>query len=193
MVKSWKLPLRSVTKEECLLSSLLFNLVLKVLPTAIRQKKKKNWKGRKKTVIFANDTYVCACMLRHFSHVWQFVPLWTAARQAPLSLWFSRQEYWSGLPCSTPDLPNSGIEPTFPVVLNCRNSLLLSHWGSLILYIENPKDSYKKLLELINEFSKDAEHKINTNKNVMWSYSNNKLSEKIKETISFTITLKLIK
>ena len=89
--------------------------------------------------------------------------------------------------------PTQGLNPHFLWFLNCRNSLLLSHWGSLILYIENPKDSYKKLLELINEFSKDAEHKINTNKNVMWAYSNNKLSEKIKETISFTITLKLIK
>ena len=39
-------------------------------------------------------------------------PLWTVARQAPLSMGFSRQEYWSGLPCPPPgDLPDSGIEP----------------------------------------------------------------------------------
>ena len=38
---------------------------------------------------------------------------WTAAYQAPLSMGFSRQEYWSGLPCPPPeDLPNPGIEPT---------------------------------------------------------------------------------
>ena len=38
--------------------------------------------------------------------------LWTVAHQAPLSMGFSRQEYWSGLPCSPPgDLPNTGIEP----------------------------------------------------------------------------------
>ena len=37
---------------------------------------------------------------------------WTVARQAPLSMGFSRQEYWSGLPCPPPgDLPNPGIEP----------------------------------------------------------------------------------
>ena len=41
---------------------------------------------------------------------------WTVALQAPLSMGFSRQEYWSGLPCPPPrDLPNSGIEPMAPV------------------------------------------------------------------------------
>ena len=41
-----------------------------------------------------------------------FVTLWTVALQAPLSMGFSRQEYWSGLPCSSPgDLPNPGTEP----------------------------------------------------------------------------------
>ena len=40
---------------------------------------------------------------------------WTVAHQAPLSMEFSRQEYWSGLPCSPPgDLPNPGIETTPP-------------------------------------------------------------------------------
>ena len=42
-----------------------------------------------------------------------FVTPWTAAHQAPLSMEFLRQEYWSGLPCPLPgDLPDSGIEPT---------------------------------------------------------------------------------
>ena len=41
-----------------------------------------------------------------------FVTPWTIAHQAPLSMGFSRQEYWSGLPCSPPgDLPNPGIKP----------------------------------------------------------------------------------
>ena len=53
-----------------------------------------------------------ACMLSCFSHVWLFVTLWTVARKAPLSMGFSRQEYWSGLPCPPPgDLPDPGIEP----------------------------------------------------------------------------------
>ena len=44
------------------------------------------------------------------------VTLWIVALQVPLSLGFSRQEYWSGLPCPSPrDLPNLGIEPTSPV------------------------------------------------------------------------------
>ena len=43
------------------------------------------------------------------------VTLWTAARQAPLSMGFSRQEYWSGLPFRSPgDLPNPGIKPESP-------------------------------------------------------------------------------
>ena len=51
------------------------------------------------------------CMLSHFSHVLR-VTLWTAARQAPLSMGFSRQEYWSALPCPPlGDLPDPGIEP----------------------------------------------------------------------------------
>ena len=40
---------------------------------------------------------VWGCVLGHFRHVWLFATLWTIARQAPLSMWFSRQEYWSGL------------------------------------------------------------------------------------------------
>ena len=56
------------------------------------------------------------CMLSHFSHVQLFVTLWTIAHQAPLSMEFSRQEYWSGLPFPSPgDLPSPGIEPTFSV------------------------------------------------------------------------------
>ena len=52
------------------------------------------------------------CMLSCFSHVWLFLTLWIVAYQAPLSMGFSRQEYWSGLPCPPPgDLPDLGIEP----------------------------------------------------------------------------------
>ena len=54
-----------------------------------------------------------ACVLSHFSHVQFCVTLWTVACQAPLSMGFSRHEYWSGLPCPSPeDLPDPGIEPT---------------------------------------------------------------------------------
>ena len=64
----------------------------------------------------------------------------------------------------------------------------------MILYIENPKDATKKLLELINEFSKVAEYKINIQKSVAFLYTNSKLSEReIKEIILFIITSKRIK
>ena len=52
------------------------------------------------------------------SRVRLFVTPWTAAHQAPLSVGFSRQEYWSGLPFSSPGaLPDPGIEPASPVSL----------------------------------------------------------------------------
>ena len=54
------------------------------------------------------DYIWCVC-------VWLFVTLWTVACQAPLSMGFSRQEYWSGLPCPLPwYLPNPGIKPVSP-------------------------------------------------------------------------------
>ena len=50
--------------------------------------------------------------MKSFSHVWLFVTLWTVAYQAPLTMEFSRQEYWSGQPFPTPgDLPDTGIKP----------------------------------------------------------------------------------
>ena len=62
------------------------------------------------------------------------------------------------------------------------------------LYIENPKDSIKKLLELISEFSKFAGYKINTQRSLAFLYTSNDKSEKgIKESIPFTIVTKRIK
>ena len=55
-----------------------------------------------------------ACVLGHFSCVRLSVTLWIVARQAPLSMGFSRQAYWSGLPCPPPgDLPNPRTAPMF--------------------------------------------------------------------------------
>ena len=62
----------------------------------------------------------------------------------------------------------------------------------MILYIENPKDSIRKLLELINEYSKVAGYKINTQKSLAFLYTNNEERE-IKETIPFTIATERIK
>ena len=63
-----------------------------------------------------------------------------------------------------------------------------------ILYIENPKNSTRKLLELINEYSKVARYKINTEKSFAFLYTNNEKTEReIKEKIPFTIATKRIK
>ena len=123
MGKSNKCSLRSGTRQGCLLSPLLFNTLLVVLVTAIRQEEEiKNIQIRKEDIkvsLFADD---------------------------------------------------------------------------MILYMENPKDSTKKLLELINEFSKVAGYKINIHKSVAFLYVNNKLTEReITKTILFTISSKRIK
>ena len=63
----------------------------------------------------------------------------------------------------------------------------------MILYIENPKDATRKLLELINEFGKVAGYKINAQKSFAFLYTNNEGSEReIKQIISFTISIKKI-
>ena len=65
-------------------------------------------------------------MLSSFSCVPLFVTLRTVARQTPLSMGFSKQEYWSGLPCPPPgDLSDLGVNPTSPALQ--MGPLLLSH------------------------------------------------------------------
>ena len=65
--------------------------------------------------------------------------------------------------------------------------------NDMILYMENPKDSTRKLLELINEYSKVPGYKINTQKSLAFLYTNNeKIEKEIKETIPFTIAMKRI-
>ena len=64
----------------------------------------------------------------------------------------------------------------------------------MILYIDNPKDTTRKLLELINEFGKVAGYKINAQKSLVFLYIKNERSEReIKEIIPFTIATKRIK
>ena len=63
--------------------------------------------------------------------------------------------------------------------INIRKEVKLSLFADdTILYIENPKDSIRKLLELINEFSNVAEYKINTQKSLAFLYTNNEKSER---------------
>ena len=79
-----------------------------------------------KSWTWQTNTHSCACMLSCSSRVWLFVTLRTATHQAPLSMWFSRQEYWSGVPFPSPGhLPDPGIEPvslTFPALAGRRGT-----------------------------------------------------------------------
>ena len=116
-------PLRSGKTQGCPLSPLLFNIVLEVLATAIREEKEIKW-------------------------------IQIGKEEVKLSLFA--------------DVP--------------------------ILYIENPKDATRKLLELSNEFGKAAGHKINAQKSLAFLYTNDEKSEReIKETLPFTIAAKRIK
>jgi len=72
-----------------------------------------------------------------------------------------------------------------------QNSLFAD---DMILYIENPKDTIRKVLEKINELSKVLGYTINTQKSLAFIYINNKKSEReIKKTIPFAISTKIIK
>ena len=74
---------------------------------------------------WVNNT-MCAHTLSRFSRVRLFATPWTVAHQAPLSTGFSRQEYWSGLPCTSPgDLPDPGIKPMSHV--SCIGRRVLYH------------------------------------------------------------------
>ena len=116
-------PLRSGTRQGCPLSPLLFNIVLEVLTTAIREQK-------------------------------EIKGIQIGKEEVNLSLFAD----------------------------------------DMILYIENTKDSIRKLLELISEFSKVAGYKINTQKPLSFLYTSNEKSEReIKESIPFTIATKRIK
>ena len=79
--------------------------------------KSEHWSSTERAVCYA------------LSHVWLFATPWAVARQAPLSMEFSRQEYWSGLPGPPPGIfPIQGLKPG---LLHCRQILYrLSHQGS---------------------------------------------------------------
>ena len=84
--------------------------------------------------------------VKSFSHVWLFATPWTVTHQAPPSMGFSRQKYWSGVPLPSPgDLPNPGIEPGSPALH--ADPLTSEHQGSPSLkeypnYLCNRIESY---------------------------------------------------
>ena len=78
-------------------------------------------------------------------------------------------------------------------VLKKRSKLSLFA-DDMILYTENPEDTNRKLLELINEYSKVVRYKINEQQSLAFLYTNDEKTEReIKETIPFTISMKRIK
>ena len=71
-----------------------------------------------------------AYVLSQFSPIWLFMILWIIAHQAPLSMGFSRQEYWSGLPCPPPgDLLDTGVELASACV-SCIASRFFTNWAT---------------------------------------------------------------
>ena len=89
-------------------------------------------------------------------------------------------------------MQNAGLdEAQAGIKVARRNINNLRYADDMILYIENHKDSIWKLLELINEFNKVAEYKINTQKSLAFLYTNNEKSDtEIKESILITLQQK---
>ena len=71
--------------------------------------------------------YACACLLSCFSHVQLFVTLWSVACQAPLSMGFSRQEHWSGLPCPPPGESSQPRDRIHISYVSCFGRRVLYH------------------------------------------------------------------
>ena len=94
---------------------------------------------------------VCACVCvrvlwaQLLSLVGFFVASWTVAHQAPLSMEFSRQEYWSGLPFSSPgDLPSPGVKPSQVSYVSCIGRRILypcPTWEAHVLCLLSSEDS----------------------------------------------------
>ena len=95
--------------------------------------------------------WALGCVLSSCSRVWLFLTLWTVAHQAPLSMGFPRQEYWSGLPCPSPgDLPSPGMNPYLLCLIHWRQILYpLSNQGSYILVINSYQIHYLQTFSLI--------------------------------------------
>ena len=107
-----------------------------------------------------------ACRHAQSLQVWLFAPLWTVACHVPLSMEFSRQEYWSGLPCPlSGDLPDSGIKPASPVSPALQaDSPPLSHRGIHLLV------SLKSISQIAARKKYKIEHALPLFKNCKWLY-----------------------
>ena len=105
----WSLQTRTLSPNACVNQGLLIHIPSAVLGPLVNKRRK----SLKPVASIEMKVKVLATQ----SYPTLFMTLWTIALQAPLSLEFSRQEYWRGLPCSSPgDLPNPGIEPGSPAL-----------------------------------------------------------------------------
>ena len=89
-----------------------------------------NMDGPRENIMLSEVSHM-KVKVKSLSHVQLFVTPWTVAYQASLSMGFSRQEYWSGVPLPSPgDLPSPGIKPGSPAFQ--ADALPLSHQGRFI-------------------------------------------------------------
>ena len=95
-------------------------------------------------------TYMFCAVLSCFNRARLFATLWTVAHQAPPSMAFSRQEYWSGFPCPPPkDLSDPGIKHMPPVTpASQADSLLQSHWGNPYTHLHTHTHTHTHMLEV---------------------------------------------
>ena len=93
-------------------------------------------------------------MLNSFSHVRLFATLWAVVRQTSLSMGFSRQDYWSGLPYSLPwDLPDPGIKIVSSATPSMQvGSLPLSHQGNLYIQWNSSKTETESQIQKTNQW-----------------------------------------
>ena len=106
-----------------------------------------------------NGDWSWVCVLSHCSPVWPCVTLWTVARQAPLSTGFSRQEHWSGLPCSA-----SGVLPN-PAMETGPSHLL--HWWAGSLPLAPPGEPLKQTVLQATRLSFDKPRKAVTSRELL--------------------------
>ena len=121
------------------------------------------------------------CMLSCFSHVWLFATLWTVAFQAPLSMGFFRQEYWSGLPgLPTGDFSHPAIERRSLAFSALQaDSLPLNHWEAPLCRVH----FVKCWAEWITSWNQDCQEKYQQPQISRWYHSNGKKWKETKESL----------
>ena len=96
--------------------------------------------------------FLCVCVFSHFSCVWLFVTLQTVAHQAPLSMGFSRQEYWSGLSFPPPGFRlHPGVEPGVPAMQADSSPTELPGKPNVLCRASNAHSSYNFKMHYVTD------------------------------------------